>query len=372
MTKEFVQIEMMLAAHGDCIWLEYGSDTCTRRILIDGGPIGQYKFLDAKISALQAGDANFELIVLTHVDTDHVDGLVRLFAEKRSDWKFGTDQVWFNGWEHLDVSALGGKQGDYFSALIRARLELPKWNSSFGGKAVVVPDMGTLPRVSLADDFIITLLSPTPQKLSKMKEAWEDDVKGSFQAGDLEAAWKALATQKKYLPCKTLLGSASESEIDTAVAKQSTPDNAAANGSSIAFLAEFRGMSALFLGDAHADVVADSIDRLLSERGKSTLDVDAVKVAHHGSKGNTSDRLLELIRSPNFLVSTNGAMFKHPDEEAIHRIISRSLHDCPTLYFNYRTKFNNIWDDDRLRKELSYKTIYNESDTDALAVRLQR
>lgn len=367
--SKFLQIEMLLAAHGDALWIEYGSATRTRRILIDGGPIGTYEALQAKIDSLEPGANGFETIVLTHVDTDHVDGLVRLFAHKKSEWKFTTKDVWFNGWKHLSNVTLGGNQGEFFSALIVNRLGEDRWNKAFGGDTIVVPEAGNLPRVKLADNFTITLLSPTPAKLEKMKKAWEKDVK-TFEAGDLDAAWEALAKQKKYLPDKTLLGSTPE--IDAELEKQAKPDNAAANGSSIAFLADFGGMSALFLGDAHADAVASSIERLLIHRGEARLRVDAVKVAHHGSKANVSDELLALIESPNWLISTSGAQFEHPDEEAIKRIIARSSHPEPTLHFNYRTQFNEMWDDDTLRAKLHYATNYNDSETEPLVLRLEQ
>ena len=357
-TKRFFQIEMLRAAHGDCLWLEYGTSARTRRILIDGGPIGRWESLESRIGQLKAGASTFELIVLTHVDTDHVDGLVRLFAPKKNTWKFDTKEVWFNGWKHLQDQTLGGNQGEFFSALIEARMGSAKWNAKFGGKTIVVPDEGELPTVKLADDFKITLLSPTPAKLKKMKKAWEKDVK-NFAPGDLDAAWEALATQKKYLPDEGLLGTTPG--IDAQLERQSRPDNAAANGATIAFLAEYAGMSALFLGDAHPDAVVASLSRLIASRGVERLHVDAVKIAHHGSKGNTTDALLALIDSPRFLISSNGAIFKHPDAEAIKRIISRSHHQPPTLVFNYRSEFTEVWDDAALRNELNYQTVFNET-----------
>lgn len=368
MGKTFLQIELLHAAHGDCLWIEYGTVGRQRRVLVDGGPIGQYKFLDAKMNTLQEGDRTFELVVLTHVDTDHVDGLVRLFANKKVDWKFDTKDVWFNGWKHLESDTLGGNQGEFFSALIHARVGPAKWNQAFKGKTIVVPDTGPLPCIKLADDFVVTLLSPTPRTLAKMKKAWQRDVQ-AFAPGDLEAAWAALTQQKKYLPNKTLLGSTPN--VDERLKKQSKPDNSAANGASIAFLAEFGGHSALFLGDARADVVATSVARLLAERGLKRLRVDAVKVAHHGSKANISDELLALIDSPHFLISTNGAIFKHPDQEAIERIIARSVHQPPKLHFNYRTSFTEKWDDPALQRELGYEVRYNDSDCEPMKIRFE-
>ena len=32
-----LKIEMLLAGHGDCLWIEYGDPQAPRRVLIDGG-----------------------------------------------------------------------------------------------------------------------------------------------------------------------------------------------------------------------------------------------------------------------------------------------------------------------------------------------
>lgn len=369
MTDKFMRVEMLPALHGDCLLVEYGDAGRTRRLLVDGGPIGAYGELEARLSALPAGDRRFELIVLSHVDTDHIDGLVRLFANPRP-WPFVVKDVWFNGWRHLDEAhgLLGGKQGEYFSALLARRLDDGCWNGAFDGKAVVVHDNEALPERSLAGDMTLTLLSPTIPKLAKMRDAWRKDIGDVIEPGDLDAAWELLARQKRYLPGQGLLGSTPE--LDKLLEKQSRPDNAAANGSSIAFLAEFAGKSCLFLADAHPDAVCASLRRLLQARGLSRLVVDAVKVSHHGSKGNTTDELMSLIESPRFLFSTNGAQFGHPDREAVQRVIARSTRTEPTLYFNYVTERNREWKSCDLQRQLKFGVVYGKSETEPLVVDL--
>lgn len=358
MPDKFMRVEMLPALHGDCLFVEYGDATRTRRLLIDGGPIGAYGALQDRMEALPAGDRRFELMVLSHVDTDHIDGLVRLFANPKP-WPFVVKDVWFNGWRHLEQAhgLLGGKQGEYFSALLSRRLEDGIWNGAFDGDAVVVRDDEALPERTLAGDMKLTLLSPTVPKLVKMRDAWRKDIGDAIEPGDLDAAWELLAKQKRYLPGQGLLGSTPA--LDALLAKQSRPDNAAANGSSIAFLAEFGGKSCLFLADAHADAVCASLKRLLEQRGLERLVVDAVKVSHHGSKGNTTDELMSLIESPRFLFSTNGAQFGHPDQEAVRRVIGRSTHSKPELCFNYMTDRNDEWNDADLQTELKYTAQYN-------------
>ncbi len=369
MTGKFMRIEMLPALHGDCLLVEYGDATRTRRMLIDGGPIGAFRALQSRLDALPQGSRRFELVVLSHVDTDHVDGLVRLFANPKP-WPFVVKDVWFNGWRHLEQAhgLLGGKQGEYFSALLARRLDDGCWNGAFDGDAVVVQDGQPLPERTLAGGMKLTLLSPTAPKLAKMREAWRKDIGGAIEPGDLDAAWDLLATQKRYLPGQGLLGGTPS--LDALLEKQSRPDNAAANGASIAFLAEFGDKSGLFLADAHPDAVCDSLKRLLAARGLDRLAVDAVKVAHHGSKGNTTDELMSLIDSPRFLFSTNGAQFGHPDGEAVQRVIGRSSHSRPTLYFNYLTDRNREWQDAALQKDLGYSARFNPDAETPLVVTL--
>ena len=158
----FLRIEMLPALHGDCLFVEYGDSIRTRRLLIDGGPIATYRHLAARLDALPAGDRRFELVVMSHVDTDHVEGIVRLLANQPLPMR--VIDLWFNGWSHLTSGGrvLGGKQGEFLSALIVRRFEEGQWNGAFSGQAVVVPDDGALPERTLAGGMKLTLLSPTP------------------------------------------------------------------------------------------------------------------------------------------------------------------------------------------------------------------
>ena len=58
---DIVAIDAMLpAAHGDCLWIEYGSGTTVHRILIDGGPAHAYPALRERILHLPADERRFD------------------------------------------------------------------------------------------------------------------------------------------------------------------------------------------------------------------------------------------------------------------------------------------------------------------------
>lgn len=352
MPKKLFNIEMLPARHGDCLWVEYGEKDDVYRMLIDGGPVSTFDSIQARLDQVPMGQREFELIVLTHVDADHVEGLVRLFVE--APLPFAVDDVWFNGWRQMKDShgLLGALQGEFLSSLLVRRVP-NAWNAS--APPWVVPKKGTLPVYTLEESGMrLTLLSPDPARLVKMSKAWEAAIdKAGIMPGDLDAAWKLLAEKKKFLPKKGLLGTAPD--LDTLLKKQFLPDQAVPNGSSIAFLAEYGDKSALFLGDASPDVVAASIRRLCDERGVDRLEVDAVKVAHHGSKNNTSVALLKLIHSPRYLISTNGDQFEHPDKECLARIVKYGTPE--EIFFNYETKYTKPWIGQTAEDSFHYKAI---------------
>jgi glyoxylase-like metal-dependent hydrolase (beta-lactamase superfamily II) len=176
MPDAFFRIEMLPALQGDAIWIEYGGAGKKHRILIDGGPIGAYAAIESKLNNLPEGDKRVELLVVTHVDTDHIEVIIRLLGEKRSNWLMQPQDIWFNGWRHLKESeTLGGREGDFLSALIHRRA-LNEWNKAFNNKAVVAIPERSLPVVQLADGMKLIVLSPDPERLLKMAGKWAKDV----------------------------------------------------------------------------------------------------------------------------------------------------------------------------------------------------
>lgn len=109
------------------------------------------------------------------------------------------------------------------------------------------------------------------------------------------------------------------------------------NASSIAFILRCDGLSILMLGDSFPQPV----EAFLRSQGYSEehpLEVDFVKVAHHGSQHNTSNELLDIIKCNNYIISTSGAQFYHPDRESIAHILCHSRRNPDEkvhLYFNY-------------------------------------
>jgi len=260
--------------------------------------------------------------------------------------------------------------------LIRER-GLP-WNDAFDGDTVYVPraDQGPLPRHVLPGGMELVLMSPTFKELLKLSRKWEDELE---EAGLLHATheelMEALKKDRKLDPDDDFLAD-EEIDVKELVESRQRKDSSAANGSSIAFVGSFEGKRCLFGGDAYWTVLRDSAKRLTQEENEERLGLDAFKLPHHGSRNNVSDDLLAALDCRRFLVSTNGRQFKHPDNEAIARLVGGKWRPGPEgdqpvdLMFNYREKINKKWDSDQLRDAWNYRTTYPEDGDEGLIVQL--
>ena len=185
----------------------------------------------------------------------------------------------------------------------------------------------------------------------------------------------ALAKERKLAPDEDFLG-AEDIDVAELVRLRQRKDTSAANGSSIAFVASFEGKRCLFGADAYWDVLEASVARLAAEEGTDRLALDSFKVPHHGSRNNMGDPLLARLSCRRFLVSTNGNTFKHPDGEAIARIVGGSYRPDPRsdepihLVFNYRTRFNAPWDRQDLRTAWNYTATYPAAGAEGILVAL--
>jgi beta-lactamase superfamily II metal-dependent hydrolase len=369
-------VEMLPAALGDSLWLEWGDAAKPRRMLIDGGLSGTADTIRAKIDAVAAteGTCRLELLVVTHIDGDHIEGIIKLLGQP--DLPIDVGDVWFNGRKHMpdpegedEEAFLGARHGEFLSAIIEER-ELP-WNQWRDGKTIYVPpeSRGKLPTLELPGGLRLTLLSPGYPELVKLSKTWEKElVKAGLDRASHEEILAALIADRKLAPTDDdFLSDRHTGPPDVAelMKDQKRKDGSHANGASIAFLAEFDDRSCLLTGDAHWPVLVRALDRLMKERSVERLPLTALKVPHHGSRNNIYDDLLAQLDCHRYLVSTNGSRFKHPDGAALARAVGGPQRGTPLsdddpvdLIFNYRTEQNEVWDDDDLRDTWNYNTQY--------------
>jgi Metallo-beta-lactamase superfamily len=343
-----LSIEMLPAARGDCLWIEYGSGDDVHRVLIDGGIASTQHHIRKRIEELQPDKRRFDLLVITHIDLDHIAGVLGLLRDPPEGLRFA--DVWFNGWEQLlaaektqDDGILGAKLGERVSARLKQR-GFP-WNSLFEGGPVAIPaGVETIPRKSLEGGMTLTLLSPTVERLRGLLPVWEAEVKkAELDPGKAGEELEGIGHPEDVAD-EGILGD-EILDVDKLAASPFKNDTSRANGSSIAMLAEFGDASCVLMGDAYASDVERAVRSVLAARGGDRLKIDALKLSHHGGRKNTSVALLELLDCPRYLFSTDGSFYDHPHPESVARVIVHGAKGrVPSLFFNYRSPETSRWD----------------------------
>ncbi|WP_163542314.1 ComEC/Rec2 family competence protein [Occultella kanbiaonis] len=346
MSRTFA-VEMLPAREGDCLLVSWGDADQPRRLLIDAGRAGTNRAVRDRFAGAAPDERRLELLIVTHVDRDHVEGVLPLLAEPDPPVTFR--DVWFNGYHHLhdgSIETFGPAQGERLTRL----LERPgsSWNGAFGGGSVEVAHAPE--PVALAGGLTLRVLAPVRDELERLIPVWERECRRARLApggqGPTEVDIDVPPGYESFGPI----------DVPGLAAAPYVPDTSEANGSSIVVLAEYEGRRVLLTADAHAETLVRALAPLAAQGGSRRVVLDAVKVAHHGSRHNLSPELLALLASPCFLFSTNGAHHQHPHDVAIARILSDG--GQPQLVFNYRTSQTLVWDDDTLRALWHYTTSY--------------
>ena len=353
------ELTMLPAGHGDCLWLTYGDAGTARHMIVDGGPEHMACLrhaLETRLAAQPGGRLHIELLVVSHIDDDHIGGIVELLENPPAGVSFG--DIWFNAQRHLlPPDRLGVPQAERLSTVLLDR-QLP-WNKAFDGKAVVIPDVGPLPRISLEGGLVLTLLSPDRERLSRLAPVWQREVRRHGLEAGLpvpEPVEDRLGRDDPWPP-----------DIRGLATRRPQFDNDRANGASIALLAAYDGRNVVLSADVFSSDLEHSLDRLEPADGRLTL--AALQVPHHGSRKNLTNAVLDRIRCQRYLLSTNGAYSGHPDPEAIARILMRGG-DKPELIFNYRSRFTARWAESALLDAPPFTPRFPPRDQDGILVKL--
>jgi hypothetical protein len=356
MSKHIFRMHSLYAGHGDCLWIEYGEEAHPHRIVVDCGTAGTYQCLQRALDFVRDMPGENELLVITHVDSDHIAGALPLLADATNASFF--KDIWFNGRRHLDpsraVEPFGAVQGE---SLTRALLtNSAPWNLTFGGKSVALSENRQPRSIKLPGGANLTILSPTWEKLRAMQGRWDAEVR----AAGLDPAVTPPLPQP-IPPGFEAFGF----DVNALADWPFDEDNTEPNGTSIAFLLEYESKTMLLGADAHPSVLIDALKALPR---RPNFQLDLLKVPHHGSRNNICQELLEKLRCRAALFSSNGAYHEHPHKEAVARVIKYSPPGVELL-FNCRSKFNSIWDSRQLRGQWHFNTRYGKAE-DGISVHL--
>ena len=310
-------LEAFFAKHGDALLLHYGPFERPRMILIDGGPGGVFtRFVEPRIEQLReeldiADDRPFplEMVMVSHIDDDHVNGVLRLFSEmeKAKDKKrpspYAVKTLWHNSFDDL----LGNAKREIVSRMAATaadaagpKLRLP--NMSEESRAVVAstrqgrilrnaakklkvvvnrPFQGLVmaparKKVSLGHGLSFTLIGPLKDQVVEFQKRWDADLKKIKKKEKDSAKSSAFADDSPF------------------------------NLASICVLARCKRKTMLLTGDARGDHVMEGLEKARLLKKTRPFHVDVLKVPHHGSDRNVEQRFFERVTADHYVFSGDG------------------------------------------------------------------
>lgn len=319
------RLKVMQARHGDCLILEYGSQCERHYLLVDGGPSKVYEdHLREELACIRDRGGRISLAVLSHVDDDHVNGLLDLLhdlIEQRREGEQETTAIeglWHNSFGQtlgatverglarqmgssrlprgsmplMQIQARSITQGHELTACARG-LQIPI-NAAFrdtSDRLVCVDNLDKPIRLANLDVWVV---GPTRSTLESLQKEWEE--------------WLAKQARAAALP---------EAEARAAAREL---DKSIPNLSSIMLLVEAEGKTVLLTGDGRGDHLLEGLKQAGVLTGDGMLHVDVFKLPHHGSARNVTPELFERITADTYVICADG---KHdnPDLQTLEWLV---------------------------------------------------
>jgi beta-lactamase superfamily II metal-dependent hydrolase len=335
-----MRIHAIDAAEGDCLLLEDGGQFA----LVDGGVTATFaRRLMPHLGAVLGAAGRLEAVIVSHVDSDHISGVLELFAEiERARADEETDPVviadlWHNGFgatldtadgalvsnlqammglagrarlaaDNGSIALLGIAQGARLQRLA-AKLGIPRNTLSDG--VPIVTDDAEGPEWSLGAARF-SVVGPTRANLDALRDewiAWIDRHMDAFAMGDSVA----MANADKSIP----------------------------NLSSIVILGETLDGEVLLTGDARGDHILQGLEATGHLQPGGTRPLRLLKVQHHGSDRNVTADFFSRLPAETYLISANGR-HGNPDQETLAMIVDTAAaegrhprivvtNECPSL-----------------------------------------
>ena len=313
-----IELCVLPARDGDCLLLSYGNGALTHRILIDGGRAQTYSLIKPMLEKI----GMLDLLVVTHVDQDHILGVLAMLEDLQRPVQFG--DIWFNGYDQLrdaEIETFGARDGEKLTAALLEQ-NLP-WNKAFSGRAVRCDRQA----ISIGGASL-TLLSPDRDQLAALVPVWEKECSKEGLMPDQDAK-EPPDDYEQFGPIN----------VDKLADEKFTSDNSKTNPTSIGFLFEYDGARIVFTGDGDDFRLRSSLQPLADAAG-GRLRIDALKVPHHGSRANLSKETLAILECATYIISTDGSRHQHPDDVTMARILKYGA--APKgIAFNYLSRAAN-------------------------------
>ncbi|MFL0267931.1 MBL fold metallo-hydrolase [Candidatus Clostridium radicumherbarum] len=313
-----VEVRVLKAFQGDCIWIRYGEKTFTN-IIIDSGPSTFTNKFKELIREIRKKEEIIDLLVFTHIDNDHIGGASKAMIDENVNNNC-IKKIWINTptaicrqfnlkqYENVDHQIPVSTVNQEYSPKIANSLIDIIAKKKIETEQLI---MATGRSINIADAEIM-VLSPTEKELIELVKEW-----GKY-------GMNTPFSSEVYN--KVAIDTINDMEIN-----KYDKDKSPYNGSSIAFTFKYKDITLLLLGDAYADTVAQVMGDIY---GEEKLVVDLTKLSHHGSSSNSNSKLLDKLICSNYIISTNGAN-SNPDKRTIARLLKSNDGKQINLFSNY-------------------------------------
>lgn len=352
-------LESIKAKHGDCLILRWGTKSKPGIALIDGGPPGVYKkFLKSRLEALagelEVDQIDFDLTMLSHIDEDHIGGLLdlsRAIEANQASARIST--LWHNSLEGLLDHTFGTGTT---AATASVGSAFPKMKKNKWAQEVLasVPQGQKLDVFAKRAGIQDRMNMPFPKiKDSNRRLVIASDKPAKFKGLELLVVAPALdeieALRKAWVK--------NRDEGITAAFDDDSPYNL----SSIVAIATFKGKTMLLTGDARGDHILEGLETagLLTD-GK--LHVDLFKLPHHGSQNNATADFFKHITADHYVVSGDDVKFPNPHKTTMKWLADSRGDEAYTVYCPYELP--------HMRKRFGDRLITPEGDATSVTVAL--
>ena len=306
---------------------------------------------------------HIDLLIATHIDGDHILGLTKMLNNHEG---LLVDNIWYNSYRRTNIKNRIGLNEQQKKILEQIKQALPvefdainyREISNTQGKSLAktILENEALYRVWRTDyitdqteDFIlpndfgrIVLLGPKQEALLAIEEKFKNAFDEYFMqiwnesidcGEELQELLIRLIDSLQSRIKKATVASIKEPIHNAAfvrnAAKDETLDDSDTNYSSIAFMLECNGHKIAMLGDAFASTIEDTIVKKYRDDEKP-IACEAIKVSHHGSNGNNSNTLCNLISSHRYFIP-GGKGTEYPTWGTFGRIVENNKDEYPKL-----------------------------------------
>lgn len=339
------KLEALPARHGDCLLLHWGVEPDRRVALIDGGPAGTYPGvlkprLEELAEELGVERVPLELMMLSHIDDDHINGLLAL-ADDIEEGSAPAEilMLWHNSLEGLLEGKLPEPANSPATASVLASFGTAARGDDEWARKVLasVPQGQHLHAFAKRQGLDLTMnhpYQPLVMAHAGQKPANIEGLELTVVAPDAQAVENLRKAWKK-----------NRKEGITAAYNDRSPYNL----SSIAVVAQFEGRTMLLTGDALGNEVMEGLGKrgLTDSDGKAHFDL--IKLPHHGSQNNVAEDFFERITADIYLVSGDNVRFPNPHPKAMGWLKDARGDDDYVVYCTYDLDYMRSIFGDRLR-----------------------